>query len=113
VAAATLASLKLVEQEDWRRSHLQALIQQFRRGAEQLGLNLMPSATPIQPVVIGDDKKALAVGKNLEQAGILVGVIRPPTVPKKTARLRITFSAAHSEQDVNQLLSALEQSGAY
>lgn len=108
VAAATIASLKLVEQEGWRREHLQQLIQQFRQGAEQLGLNLMSSMTPIQPVVIGDDKKALAVGKQLEQKGILVGVIRPPTVPKNTARLRITLSAAHSEQDVAKLLSILE-----
>lgn len=113
VAAATLASLKLVEAEDWRREHLQTLIKQFRQGAQQLGLALMPSQTPIQPVVIGDDKKALAVGKKLEQQGILVGVIRPPTVPKNTARLRITFSAAHSDKDVEKLLNALEQAGAY
>lgn len=113
VAAATLASLKLVEKQDWRREQLQALIQQFRQGAQQLGLDLMPSETPIQPVVIGDDKKALAIGQQLEQAGILVGVIRPPTVPKNTARLRITFSAAHKEQDVIQLLNALEQAIAH
>lgn len=113
VAAATLASLKLVEQEDWRRDKLNILIKQFRQGAQQLGLNLMPSETPIQPVLIGDDKTALAVGQHLEQAGILVGVIRPPTVPKKTARLRITFSASHSQQDVNKLLSALEQAIAH
>lgn len=113
VAAATLASLKLVENEDWRRQHLQTLIKQFRQGAEQLGLDLMPSQTAIQPVVIGEDKKALAIGTSLEQQGILVGVIRPPTVPKHTARLRITFSAAHSDKDVDKLLIALEQAGAY
>jgi len=108
VAAATLASLKLVEQENWRREQLQALIKRFREGAAQLGLALMPSMTPIQPIVIGDDKKALAVGKQLEQNGILVGVIRPPTVPKNTARLRVTLSTAHTEQDVDRLLSVLE-----
>ena len=113
VAAATLTSLKLVEQEDWRREQLQALIRQFRRGAAQLGLDLMPSETPIQPVVIGDDKKALAAGQALEAQGILVGVIRPPTVPRNSARLRITLSASHSEKDVDQLLSALEQAGAH
>lgn len=113
VAAATLASLKLVQTEAWRREHLQALIQQFRQGAEQLGLDLMPSETPIQPVVIGDDKKALAIGEKLEQQGILVGVIRPPTVPQNTARLRITFSASHSDKDVEKLLNALEQALAY
>ncbi|WP_330110328.1 8-amino-7-oxononanoate synthase [Methylophaga thalassica] len=113
IAAATLVSLDLVEKEQWRRDQLQQLIQQFRQGAEQLGLELMPSMTPIQPVIIGDDKKALEIGARLEQQGILVGVIRPPTVPKNTARLRITFSAAHTEQDVDRLLVALEQAYAH
>lgn len=113
VAAATLASLKLVERENWRREHLQDLIQQFRQGAEQLGLDLMPSTTPIQPVVIGDDKKAIAVGKQLEQKGLLVGVIRPPTVPNNTARLRVTLSAAHCAEDVEKLLATLEQACAH
>ena len=113
IAAATLASLELVETEQWRRDKLQQLIQQFRQGAEQLGLKLMPSMTPIQPVIIGDDKQALDIGAKLEKQGILVGVIRPPTVPKNTARLRITFSAAHTEQDVERLLVALEQAYAH
>lgn len=108
LAAATLASLKLVQQESWRRDKLKALISQFRAGAQQLGLALMDSVTPIQPVLIGDENQALTIGKRLEQQGILVGVIRPPTVPKGTARLRITFSANHSEQQVTQLLDALE-----
>lgn len=113
IAAATLASLELVETEQWRRDKLQQLIQQFRQGAEQFGLELMPSMTPIQPVIIGDDKQALDIGAKLEKQGILVGVIRPPTVPKNTARLRITFSAAHTEQDVDKLLVALEQAYAH
>ncbi|BDZ74469.1 8-amino-7-oxononanoate synthase [Methylophaga marina] len=113
IAAATLASLELVETEQWRRDKLQQLIQQFRQGAEQLGLELMCSETPIQPVIIGEDKKALEIGAKLEEQGILVGVIRPPTVPKNTARLRITFSAAHTEQDVDRLLVALEQAYAH
>jgi len=108
IAAATLASLKLVEEENWRREKLQSLISQFRTGAKKLGLNLMASLTPIQPLLIGDDKQAIKVGKALEEKGILVGVIRPPTVPEGSARLRITFSANHSEQDVTQLLDALE-----
>ncbi|OUR71991.1 8-amino-7-oxononanoate synthase [Methylophaga sp. 41_12_T18] len=108
VAAATLTSLKLVQQQSWRREKLASLIKQFRAGAQQLGLDLMPSNTPIQPIVIGDDKQAVALGQTLEQQGLLVGVIRPPTVPAGTARLRITLSASHSEQQVNQLLSALD-----
>jgi len=109
IAAATLASLKLVEEENWRREKLQSLIAQFRTGASELGLNLMASLTPIQPVLIGDDKQAIKMGKALEDKGILVGVIRPPTVPEGSARLRITFSANHSEQNVTKLLDALEE----
>lgn len=108
LAAATLQSLKLVQQESWRRDKLSSLIAQFRQGAQALGLALLESDTAIQPIVIGDDKKAIEVGKALEQQGLLVGVIRPPTVPEGSARLRITLSADHCEQDIVQLLTVLE-----
>ncbi len=107
IAAATLTSLKLTQTEHWRREHLQALILQFRQGAEQLGLGLMPSHTPIQPILIGSSEQALALSQKLEAQGILVTAIRPPTVPANTARLRVTLSAAHSENDVARLLNAL------
>ncbi len=108
IAAATLVALKLVQDESWRREKLQTLITQFRVGANALGLNLKESATAIQPILIGDDNKAMAIGRRLEQKGLLVGVIRPPTVPEGSARLRITLSANHEEHDVTQLLNALE-----
>ena len=108
VAHATLTSLRLVQEEAWRREHLRALIARFRRGAEQLGVNLMPSETPIQPLLVGSSEKALALSAALRRRDIYVTAIRPPTVPKDTARLRITFSAAHSEKHVDQLLAALE-----
>lgn len=107
VAAASRVSLALVREEAWRRTHLQTLIQQFRAGAESLGLALMDSPTPIQPVVLGDPAVALAVSRALEAKGFLVSAIRPPTVPAGTARLRVTLSAAHSEQQVESLLEAL------
>lgn len=109
IAAATLASLKIIENEPQRRSHLQNLIVQFKQGAEQIGLQLMPSDTAIQPVIVGDSAKAMAMSAQLKERGIMVTAIRPPTVPAGTARLRITLSAAHSTQQVAQLLSALEQ----
>ncbi len=108
VAHATLASLRLVEAEGWRRDHLRALIARFRHGAGQLGANLMPSETPIQPLVVGDAQTALSMSAALRTRGIYVTAIRPPTVPAGTARLRITLSADHSEAQVDQLLSALE-----
>jgi 8-amino-7-oxononanoate synthase len=107
IAAATLASLKLVKNEAWRREHLNSLVKQFRQGAAQIGLLLTASETPIQPVIIGDNEKALKLSKQLDKAGMLVTAIRPPTVPQNTARLRITFSASHTKKDVQQLLNTL------
>jgi len=107
VAAATLTSLQLVETGGWRRDKLTALINHFRAGAERLGLQLMPSQTPIQPIVVGEAARAVQMSQALKVQGILVTAIRPPTVPADTARLRVTLSAAHSEQQVDQLLNAL------
>jgi 8-amino-7-oxononanoate synthase len=112
VAVATLAALRLVESQDWRREHLQALVQRFRAGAAQLGLQLYDSATPIQPVLAGTPQAALYWSRALREAGILITAIRPPTVPQGTSRLRITFSAGHSEAQVDRLLDALEQTRA-
>ena len=109
VAAATRASLKVVQQEVWRREHLQLLIKRFRTGAQQLGLPLMESQTAIQPLLMGDAQKAMQVSSDLADRGFLIGAIRPPTVPAGTARLRITLSATHSEQEIARLLSALEE----
>ena len=108
VAAASLASLVLVRTENWRREKLQTLIEQFRKGAAELGLVTMNSLTPIQPIMIGDDKKAIVIGQELESRGFLLGVIRTPTVPLGSARLRVTLSTNHTEQNIKQLLEALE-----
>lgn len=113
VAAATLTSLQIVQTETWRQTQLQANIHQFRQGALSLGLKVMPSDTPIQPILIGDDQRAFNMGKALEALGVLVGVVRAPTVPANTARLRVTLSAAHTEADVTKLLSALETTCAH
>lgn len=109
LACATLASLQLVKTGHWRREHLQQRIQEFRQGAQALGLNLMDSPTPIQPIIIGDSAQAMAISAQLRAQGILVGAIRPPTVAVGSARLRITLSAAHSSAQVQQLLDALAQ----
>ena len=107
VAEATRASLRLVQQEGWRRERLDQLIDRFRRGAEQLGLPLMDSPTPIQPLLAGTSQQALDWSGALERQGILVSAIRPPTVPEGSARLRVTLSAAHGESQVDRLLDAL------
>lgn len=107
VAHATIKSLELVRTETWRRTHLQQLIQQFRAGALELGYELMPSETPIQPIMIGEAGRALALSQSLEDQGLFVGAIRPPTVPQGESRLRVTLSATHSVEDVDRLLDAL------
>lgn len=109
LAEATRMSLKLIQREAWRREYLQQLVSRYRQGAEQLGLPLMPSETPIQPLLIGGNAEALALSEALWERGILVTAIRPPTVPENSARLRITFSAAHTEKHLQQLLLALEE----
>ena len=110
VAAATRVSLRLVQTEAWRREHLNCLIARLRSGAEHLGLTLMDSATAIQPLIIGDDARALALSERLQARGYWVAAIRPPTVPKGSARLRVTLSAAHSQEQLDGLLTALAQS---
>ena len=109
LACATLKSLELLRRETWRREHLTALIRQFREGAQQIGLQLMDSPTPIQPIVIGDSAQALRLSRMLRERGLLVTAIRPPTVPAGSARLRVTLSAAHSEAQVQLLLNALAE----
>jgi 8-amino-7-oxononanoate synthase len=108
-AAATRAALRLVREQGWRREQLQALVRRFREGAAQLGLGLADSSTPIQPLIVGEAATALRLSEALRARGILIGAIRPPTVPPGSARLRVTFSAAHSEAQVDRLLDTLEQ----
>ena len=112
IAVATSASLKLVQSEQWRRDKLNQLIARFRSGALQIGLQLMDSKTPIQPVLMDADQtgqKVLEISGKLRDSGFMVGAIRPPTVPEGTGRLRITLSANHSEEQVDALLDALDR----
>lgn len=109
VAAATRKSLQLVEKETWRREKLQSLIQQFRKGASELGLNLIDSITVIQPIIIGSSEQTLKLSEKLLQKNILISAIRPPTVAEGTARLRVTFSAMHTKEHVDKLLNALNE----
>lgn len=107
VAAATLESLSLLQTEAWRREHLAALIARFRSGAEDLDLPLLNSHSAIQPLLIGEAARAVKLSEQLAAQGFLISAIRPPTVPAGTSRLRITLSAQHSEEQVDQLLEQL------
>ncbi len=107
LAAATLASLELLQEESWRREHLAALVKRFRRGAGQLDLPVLPSTSAIQPLMVGEPEHALALSERLREQGMLISAIRPPTVPAGTSRLRVTLTAAHSEGQVDRLLEQL------
>ncbi|WP_028918366.1 8-amino-7-oxononanoate synthase [Pseudoxanthomonas sp. J35] len=107
LAAASLAAVKLARRDEWRRERLRELVGQFRTGAGKFGLELMPSNTPIQPVLCGDEATASAMSRALEEAGFLVTAIRPPTVPEGQSRLRVTLSSLHTPQQVNALLAAI------
>jgi 8-amino-7-oxononanoate synthase len=107
VAAASRRALALAAEEGWRRTHLEALIARFRAAALAAGVPLARSLTPIQPVLLGDAGTALAVQEELRAAGFLAVAIRPPTVPPGTARLRVTLTAAHSAEQVEELAAHL------
>lgn len=108
VAATTVTALNLISEEAWRRDHLRELVSYFRHEAALLNLPLMNASTAIQPLLIGDDGLALQWQAKLREAGFWISAIRPPTVPAGTARLRITFTAAHQREDVDALLQALK-----
>lgn len=109
VAEAARVGLRLIQTEAWRRTHLLELTQYFRECAGRLGLPLLASHSPIQPLILGSEERALAVSQALLAQGYLVSAIRPPTVPVGTSRLRITLSAAHDQTQVDGLLMALQR----
>jgi 8-amino-7-oxononanoate synthase len=109
VLAAAHAALELIQHEPWRRDHLRQLVQHFRQGATQLGIPLLASQSPIQSVVIPDKYRLLTIATELQQRGFWVGVMRPPSVPVRRSRLRITLSTLHQFEHVDALLNALAE----
>jgi 8-amino-7-oxononanoate synthase len=112
LASALAVSLAVVRRDAGPRDRLFALIARWRALASTLRWPLLPSITPIQPLIVGEAGEALAVSEALWDRGIWVPAIRPPTVPSGSARLRITLSAAHSDNDVDRLVGALVEIGA-
>jgi len=106
-AAANLAAVKLAATEHWRREKLGELIARFRARALHHGLTVLPSDTPIQPVMLGSEARALSVAGTLERHGYWAAAIRPPTVAEGRARLRITLSALHTPAEIDGLVDTL------
>lgn len=113
LACALRESLWLIESEQWRRERLEDLIALVRAGLRSrlqgTSWRLLDSETPIQALAIGPNDEALTVMDGLQQRGIWVPAIRPPTVPEGTARLRIALSAAHTEADVEHLIQSISE----
>ena len=109
LAEALRAGLSIIRADRARHAHLSALIGHFRQRMQPLSWKLLPSGTPIQPLVVGDNAGALALSGALWQRGFWVPAIRPPTVPAGTARLRITLTAGHTKGDVDALVDALAE----
>ncbi|MDR2208002.1 MAG: 8-amino-7-oxononanoate synthase [Azoarcus sp.] len=109
LAHVLLACIDLIESGDERRAHLAALIERLTKGLAQERWKLLPSRTPIQPLVVGDNAAALALGEALMEEGLWIPAIRPPTVPAGSARLRITLSAAHTFADVERLVETVNR----
>ncbi len=107
VAEATRASLKLIQTQPELREQLNSNINYFRNCAKHSDIKLSESQTAIQPIIIGDEEQVVSMSEQLLEKGLLVTAIRPPTVPKGTARLRVTLSAAHTKQQIDQLIEAL------
>ena len=110
LAHALLASLDIIDGAEGRsrRAHLDALVRRFDASLVLRRWRRLPSATPIQPVIIGENQAALAAAAALDARGLWVPAIRPPTVPLGTARLRVTLSAAHGFDDLARLIEALQ-----
>ncbi len=107
IAEATRASLKLIQAQPELRQQLNNNIQYFRHCVQQQGIALSKSQTPIQPIIVGDEERAVNMSEQLLKNNLLVTAIRPPTVPKGTARLRVTLSAAHTNSHIDRLIEAL------
>lgn len=108
VAAAALSALEVLRSDAEPRERLMAHVQRFREGARQIGLHVPAPEGPIQPLLLGEAERALRVSDALRERGLWVTAIRPPTVPRGTARLRITLSAAHRDDHIDRLLDGLD-----
>jgi len=108
VLGAMDAALDLLPSMDRERAHVASLAARFREGANALGLDTGGSSTQIVPVIVGTPEAALSMSGELRRAGLWAAAIRPPTVPNGTARLRLAFTAAHEDSDIDRLLDIFQ-----
>jgi 8-amino-7-oxononanoate synthase len=106
-AAAAREALRIAQAEPWRRERARRLGDRARDGLVAAGFTVVASTGPIVPVILGDPDRTLIFSDQLRERGLLVPAIRPPTVPKGTSRLRVSVSAAHTDEEVNALVEAM------
>lgn len=109
VCGASLGALEVLEKEPNRVDKLRSNSKKIRDGLKVLGYDIPTGNSPILPVVVGENEKALRMSSKLWEEGILIVAIRPPTVPQGTARLRLSVSAAHTDEDIAKLLDAFKK----
>jgi len=107
LALAAKAALQIIREDGQSRRQLQEKAEYLRREIKSFGFDTMNSSTPIIPILIKDSVRAKKMSQLLLDKGIFVQAIRPPTVPKDTARLRLTVMATHTQEDLEKLLNAL------
>ncbi|ATY85713.1 8-amino-7-oxononanoate synthase [Kyrpidia spormannii] len=108
---AALVAVEIMEQEQWRRDHLRALVSRLRTGLRERGWRVPEGSTPIIPVIIGEVGETLRLAARLDDAGIFAPAIRPPTVPPESCRIRLTVTAAHRMEDVDRILAVFTTEG--
>lgn len=106
-AAATTAAIQVMRDEPQRQARVRELARQVRGKLQNEGLNLPSGDSPIIPIILGDEQRALDASDQLRQSGILALAIRPPTVPRGSSRLRVTLSCDHTDEEIEGLIAAL------
>ncbi|HEY7158465.1 MAG TPA: 8-amino-7-oxononanoate synthase [Gemmataceae bacterium] len=109
-AAAARRAVQIARSEPQRRRHVLELADRLRREMRELGGGMGDSRCQIVPLIVGEAREVMALSRRLEEQGLLVPAIRPPSVPEGTARLRISMTAGHTDADVDQLVAALRGS---
>ncbi len=108
IAAGVRAALEIMQAEPQRQARVRALARHLRQRLIERGIEVKGRAdSPIIPIVLGEEAAALDTAARLEAMGLLVIAVRPPTVPRGSSRLRVTVSAEHSDEQVEQLIGAL------
>jgi len=111
ICTASLKSLELIEKKPGIRELLRQRVKETCSELSSIGIQIPETLSPIIPIIIGDEERALNLSEKLLEHGILIPAIRYPTVPKKSARLRLTVSAAHTENEIDQLVFTLKKLG--